>query len=241
MRTPTPADLLDAWDAGAAMNGPQRVSPLLQTVVGGADDLGALSIGEHDRLLVEARKRLFGETLRAVTECRSCGTALELELAAAQLLSLSSAADSVEVRSGRYQIRCRLLRIGDLVDAASAGSAEAARTLLVSRAVLSAHCDGQPIPASAMPDTVLAEVAGALGSADPLADMELPIRCECCGGKWVAMFDIASYLWHELDAWARRQLRDVHTLAGAYGWPEADILALSPIRRRYYLELVVNG
>ena len=34
-----------------------------------------------------------------------------------------------------------------------------------------------------------------------------------------------------------RILREVHTLAAAYGWSEAEILALSPARRRVYLEL----
>jgi hypothetical protein len=33
-------------------------------------------------------------------------------------------------------------------------------------------------------------------------------------------------------------LREVHTLAWAYGWREADILAMSPARRQFYIELV---
>ena len=47
-----------------------------------------------------------------------------------------------------------------------------------------------------------------------------------------------SYLWHEVDAWALRLLRDVHRLARAYSWREADILALSPSRRQCYLDLL---
>ena len=45
-------------------------------------------------------------------------------------------------------------------------------------------------------------------------------------------------LWSEIHAWARQLLRDVHALARAYGWREADILALSPTRRGIYLELL---
>jgi hypothetical protein len=32
----------------------------------------------------------------------------------------------------------------------------------------------------------------------------------------------------------------VHTLASAYGWGEQDILGLSPIRRRCYLEALAR-
>jgi hypothetical protein len=53
-------------------------------------------------------------------------------------------------------------------------------------------------------------------------------------------FDIAAYLWQEVDARARRALRDTHTLARAYGWREADILAMSDFRRQQYLEMVAE-
>ncbi len=57
---------------------------------------------------------------------------------------------------------------------------------------------------------------------------------------WLAggVRDIASFLWKALHAWAKLMLGDVHELARAYGWTEADILALpSPTRRQIYLEL----
>jgi hypothetical protein len=51
-------------------------------------------------------------------------------------------------------------------------------------------------------------------------------------------FDIASYFWDEINAWANRILREVHILASRYGWSERDILALSPWRRQFYLDMV---
>ena len=50
--------------------------------------------------------------------------------------------------------------------------------------------------------------------------------------------DVAAFFWTELNAWAVRLLREIHALASAYGWREADILALSPKRRDLYLELI---
>jgi hypothetical protein len=59
-----------------------------------------------------------------------------------------------------------------------------------------------------------------------------------CTYSWHAAFDIATYLATEVHTWASRQLREVHDLARAYGWSEAEILAMSPTRRRAYLELL---
>jgi hypothetical protein len=48
-------------------------------------------------------------------------------------------------------------------------------------------------------------------------------------------FDIVTFLWREIENLAGHLLRDVHTLASAYGWRESDILALSAARRDFYL------
>ena len=44
--------------------------------------------------------------------------------------------------------------------------------------------------------------------------------------------------WTEVQAHAAQLLRDVHLLASNYGWREAEILNLSPVRRQAYLELI---
>jgi hypothetical protein len=64
------------------------------------------------------------------------------------------------------------------------------------------------------------------------------LTCPQCAHQWQAPLDIVSFLWSEVHAWAIRLLREIHELASAYGWSEAEILALSPWRRRAYLELV---
>ena len=63
------------------------------------------------------------------------------------------------------------------------------------------------------------------------------LYCPECGHRWHATFDIVSFFWSEIDAWAYRTLHQVHRLASAYGWREADILAMSPWRRQFYLSL----
>lgn len=94
---------------------------------------------------------------------------------------------------------------------------------------------------AALPDPVLKRFAAAAEDADPGAELTLEIACPECGAATPAELDIAAYLWTELDAWARDLLLDVHLLASAYGWSEPEILALSPLRRRYYLELCADA
>jgi hypothetical protein len=87
---------------------------------------------------------------------------------------------------------------------------------------------------------MLEAITAAMAEADPQAEVELSLRCLMCGNQWLAPFDVVSFLWREIDAWATHILREVHQLASAYGWSERDILALSPLRRRHYLELIAK-
>jgi hypothetical protein len=86
-------------------------------------------------------------------------------------------------------------------------------------------------------DNVRAAVAERMSSADPMADIQLALNCPNCEHKWAPPFDIVAFFWREISAATRRLLREVHTLASAYGWTESEILSLSPARRRAYLEM----
>ncbi|MBP8536574.1 hypothetical protein [Streptomyces sp. MK37H] len=125
-------------------------------------------------------------------------------------------------------------------------TAARARRALLARCIVSVHRSGRPVPADRLPAAELPEpvqrrLAEAAERADPAADVTLNVACPECGEATRAELDIASYLWAELDHWARDLLLDVHLLATAYGWSEPQILALSPLRRRYYLELCADG
>jgi len=83
-------------------------------------------------------------------------------------------------------------------------------------------------------------VVAKMSSADPMADIHLALNCPNCAHKWEAAFDIVAFLWREISAAARRLLREVHTLASAYGWTQPEILSLSSARRRVYLEMATE-
>jgi hypothetical protein len=85
---------------------------------------------------------------------------------------------------------------------------------------------------------VLERVSAVLSEHDAQADVTLAMRCVACGHAWQLLFDIGAFLWSEIDACATRLLGEVDALARAYGWREADILAMSGTRRAAYLGMV---
>jgi hypothetical protein len=68
----------------------------------------------------------------------------------------------------------------------------------------------------------------------------MSLRCPACTRNWTESFDIESFFWVELQAWAARILREIHQLASAYGWSEREILALPSFRRTTYLNLIAE-
>jgi hypothetical protein len=116
----------------------------------------------------------------------------------------------------------------------------AARRELLARCLVSAQQAGSAVQAPDLPPQIEARVSAALAEYDPQAEILLTLRCASpsCQHQWEALFDIATYFWTELGARARRLFQEVDALARVYGWRESEILAMSAVRRRQYLNLV---
>jgi hypothetical protein len=201
-----------------------------------AAELARLPVGRRDALLLTLREWTFGPRVEALVECPACGLALEVGCATADLRAPEPPADAGElvVEAEGVRARARLPDTLDLLHAAAAGSPEAARRVLGERCL--EWPDGTP-PAE-VTEAALAAAAAAMAAADPQAAMTLDVDCPGCGAAVSAAWDVAPFFWAELHAWALRVLREVHTLAAAYGWTEGEILSLSAHRRRLYLEMV---
>jgi hypothetical protein len=206
-----------------------------------AETLRRLPLGRRNAHLLALRKQLFGVMIEAFAECPQCGQELELSLDADAFPFRSEETASAELAldAGGYTIRFRLLDSSDLRAAAGCASCSDARALLVERCVLDAWHGDDAVPAGALPPDVVERLAERLEECDPLAETLLNLVCPACGSEWQIAFDVASFLITEVEAHARRILREVHALARGYGWREADILAMSARRRRDYLELLL--
>jgi hypothetical protein len=242
MRAPSAAELLDIWERGLQQPPAERMLALLGAAHPGSGpgDLAAMPIGRRDALLLELRELLLGPDLTMVASCPGCGEQLESTFRTADLRVSPAIGhqghQAIEVEG--HRVRFRLPASSDLTALSTTTDRDSACRMLLSRCLLDAHGDnGETVDPHALSPHVVAAIAAQMSAADPQADVQINLACPSCKHAWQATFDIASFLWKELHAWARLTLRDVHGLARAYGWREADILALSPTRRQIYLEL----
>ena len=236
MRQLTSAELIQLWERGHEMPPARRAVALAEAALAGQDGPAAadLPIGDRDHRLMLLRGRLFGPRVSGQDSCPECSTVLDVSFDLGALAAGHTPVTTpVKVRVGKRVLRCRPLTTADLIAAAEADGPDF-------RAGLMARCvtggDGQPVTDLAAP--AMAKVMSALSAADPLADVRLAVTCGECGHQWDVTFDIASFLWTEICAAVERLLSDVHVLARAYGWSEAEVLAVGPRRRQFYLQAV---
>lgn len=236
MRALSAAGLLSAWEQGHSQHPVDRALTLLAAgwPEAGFEELAGLSLGQRDARLLALRRASFGEVLPAFVSCPACAQPLELELRASELLLEEPEGG----RGGEYtasldglELRFRLPDSRDLAGAAGCASAEEVRGLIIERCLLAGQGGGAPSAATA------AALSKAMAAVDPQADVSLSLCCATCRHVWSENLDILSFFWSEIEAAAARLLEEVDRLARAYGWSEAEILALSPHRRRHYLEL----
>jgi hypothetical protein len=236
-------ELLDAWERGLSLPPWRRAAALLAA----ADpeptglEIEALSIGRSDARLLALRESVFGRVMPCLVTCPSCAERLELSLDTADL-RVSGTDQPLDgplmLEVAGYEVEVRAPTLRDLAVVEGSTDTADARMRLLDRCIVSARHEGRGLPTSALPDSVTAAAAERIARADPQADCRLELTCPACSHRWTAPFDIVSYLWAEVHAWAQRVFRDVHRLASTYGWSEAEVLALSPTRRQIYLEML---
>lgn len=242
MLAPGAEQLLAIWEVGFDLPPPRRALALLGAACPQWErhDLASIELGYGNDLLLQLRESLFGADMLIVAACPACGQQLESMLQTCDLRSDVSRDDAAPGRLIRqHGIVFRVPAMVDLLGLPT--DPRQARFALLTRCAQGAQCgsDGTEVAAriAALTEDDVETIARAMAEADPQADLSISMRCPGCGHEWAGTFDIVSFLWREIDAWARRTLRDVHTLARAYAWPERDVLAMSPTRRQIYLEL----
>ena len=242
MRATAAADLLATWERGLDSARHTRALDLLELALPerSRDQLGRLSLGRRDSALLSLREAIFGSQLECVIPCPRCSERLEARLDMNQLRGPEPAIvpDEALVETAGYVLTVRPPNSLDEAAAAQVEDGERARQVLLDRCIVRVSRDGREERMRELSDAVIAAVVAALEEIDPQADIRFAMSCLSCGNQWSATFDILTFFWSEIDAWARRLLREVHILASAYGWRESDILGLSATRRRIYLEMV---
>lgn len=242
MRALSVPELLSVWENGISQTPVERGLALLAAACPDVprSGLAELTIGQRDARLLTLREWTFGPRLESVVPCPQCKDKVELvfEVASVRVDSPAETSPVLHLGSAGYSLQMRPPNSEDVAAIGTERAVEQKRLLLFERCLLAATRNGEQVSADELPPEAIVAAADHLANADPQADVQLNISCPSCGNNWTAAFDILAFFWHEIEAWACRALLDVHALAIAYGWSEHDILALSPARRRLYLEMV---
>ena len=151
---------------------------------------------------------------------------------------MPATSNDLSLQTGKYQLRFRLpnsIDIAAVLDGSKTGSEPED---LLKRCIVSTECAGKAYDKNRLPKRALETLGRHIEKLDPQAEIRIELTCPECSHRWEILFDIASFLWSEINSWAEQTLSTVHRLAGAYGWPEREILNLSPVRRQLYLGMV---
>jgi len=226
-----PLQVLAAWERGIGQAPLERALTLLAAARGGAGrDDAAVDVGSREVLLAQLLEETAGALVWGSTACGSCGERLDVpvDVAAIARLPVPDAGALLSTTVDGAEVKFRLPTTADLRMLRGLPP-EAARDLLLVRCVQGV--------ADAVPEPDAEAVEAAMERAAPAGAIEMVVGCPDCGGATTTALDVSVLLWAEIEAQAIALMDDVHTLAAAYGWTEADVLALSPQRRAAYLDL----
>ncbi len=241
MRALSAAELLHVWERGLAQSPAQRALILLTAASQdqAIEQLAQLTVGERDASLLALREETFGRRLGSLTNCPACAEQVELQIETSDLHATRPETNApLRVCLDDYTIEFRLPTSLDVASLDPLAGLAANRQDLLQRCLIRARRGETELRAAELPEEAVVAVSRRMAEVDPQADVQLSLRCPQCQHVWQPPLDIASYFWREIHAWAQRILREIHLLASAYGWREADILALNPWRRQSYLELI---
>lgn len=237
MRALSPSGVLDLWASGRTLH------PLDQGVLAiragltdaSGDGVADWPLGRRNRALAALHRACFGAQLRGQTTCPHCAEPVEFALDGDKLAEAPEA-EIEPVRVSGETFRLPTSRI--LASVADEPDPDVAAARLCDRCRMGggAPKGGQ----SPLSSEDVDRIGEALALADPMAEIAFDFECPACGAAFREGLDLAAFFWQEIEVEARRLLIEVHTLASAYGWREHEVLALSPVRRAFYLERVLG-
>lgn len=234
MRTLSNFELLGVWEKGSALHPLDRGLLLVAAARPEVpvNEIADWPLGRRARELFAAHRKWLGSSLSARALCSRCDEQMELELDCEQLMPADAPTDqqaTVIFRGERYRVPSSR----DVAFALAADdSGHVAAIRLIERCRLGSR---EP---SDWSEEDIAEIGELMAQADPDAETRISFRCVICGHEQEDVVDVAAFLWAEIVAQAKRLLREVHTLASAYGWSEEQVLSLGAARRMFYLEMV---
>ena len=244
MRLLTASELLQIWEMGIDSSVLNSGIQLLNIAYNmpGIQDAAQLSIGERDARLLLMREKLFGKQLVSKAQCPKCAETVEWEMSTTEMLLQSPQLDSqpkiFELEIENFHLQFRLPNSEDILKQMDNNSKKMNSRQLLFDCIIDVKAKNKKYNITDLPEVALEMLMQQMEKEDPQSNLSLSLNCPVCSNQWTAVFNILSYLWAEIDNWAKHLLQEIYVLARAFGWSERDIVNMSSRRRQMYLEML---
>jgi hypothetical protein len=206
---------------------------------GGPLEPGRLPVPDLELILVALRRALLGDRLTGEVRCpaASCGRRMDVTFSLAEFVGYrrprrpALVVDAAEPGWFGRSDDGGAFRLPDGHDLLAIDGMADAERVLVARCL-------RPAPGNRATGRWRRHAEAAMESMAPTLSGSIAGICPECQASVEFRFDVVSFVLAELRAHAVWVFDDVHRIAGRYGWPEAEILALPRTRRRRYAELI---
>jgi hypothetical protein len=232
---PSAEAIVEIWEQGLYQQPIDRALTILSVLTDRPrQELAAMTLERRDSLLLERRAQLFGGSFSGSSTCVRCGCDVEVSVTADEL---DIPEERFVVKVADAELVVQMPTSIDLAAAARCDTVEAARRELIRRCIQGSEHDTSDDSQDSIRGDVVSAVEAELDRRAGVSAGVVQVHCPDCGNDWELELDVAGFMWREIEILAIRLLRQVDVLARRYGWSEQAILALSPGRRRFYLEL----
>jgi hypothetical protein len=166
-------------------------------------------------------------------DCPACGEAFDFQVTQSALPVKEAGPSFPQAAAATSwgEVRLRVPDGSDQEAVAGIAEPEAAVVALLRRCLLEPAAD---LPADGWSEADLAACDAALEATSPEVSLEVLASCPACGAESRVAVDPYLCLSHA----AGEIFEQVHALASAYHWSQAEILALPRSRRVLYLRLI---
>lgn len=191
------------------------------------------SIEKRDTALFHIRKALFGTKFNNITHCPNCAQTMEWELSLPDLEIpiLDGMPDNLKISidTTDYNLFVRLPNSNDLL------ANDEMR--IIENCILNPDDFPDQNIDKKLPELVQ-PINDQYDKNCHASNITYKLKCIDCSHEWQGVFDILTYLWKEIDQWAKSFLNQIYLLARTFGWSETEIINMSENRRNHYLNLI---
>jgi len=241
MRPLTTRELFAVWDQAHKETPVWRALWLLATASPDEswEAIEHLSLVERDKRLLDLRECMFGSNMVCLAHCPDCKKELEVAFRVDDIRMPLTGQTQFDVVMDDITVTFRLPTSHDILLLLNPSrDVTQDRLLLLERCIIHIESTNGPHSVADLPAGLVDQILQKMEQAGQQADLRITLNCAECGHRWINLFDVVSFFWEEIDVWAKRLAWDIHILAKSYGWSEAEILSLSPNRRKSYRDLI---